>query len=119
MLFVGVGVCMLHSLCRFEDKDIKVHACVCTRDVRSHYLQKLRSIIISTGQRFNIKPCTSLELLSPSVQVKERPDVGVYVKDLSTFVVKNPEQMDKLMSRGAKNRELTFLCAPLCSCVIV
>ena len=40
MLFVGVsvGVCMLHSLCRFEDKDIKVHACVCTRDVHSHYV---------------------------------------------------------------------------------
>ena len=39
------------------------------------------------------------------VQVKERPDVGVYVKDLSSFVVKSPDQMDKLMTVGAKNSE--------------
>ena len=38
-----------------------------------------------------------------SVQVKERPDKGVYVKDLSTYVVKSPEHMDKLMLKGAKN----------------
>ena len=56
-----------------------------------------------------------------SLQVKERPDVGVYVKDLSTFVVKNPEQMDKIMNRGAKNRTLTFavfMCVLPCSCLI-
>ena len=38
--------------------------------------------------------------------MKERPDIGVYVKDLSTFVVKGPEHMDKLMMKGAKNSEL-------------
>ena len=38
-----------------------------------------------------------------SAQVRERPDKGVYVKDLSTYVVKSPEHMDKLMLKGAKN----------------
>ena len=64
--------------------------------------------------------CHSGAVFSVSLQVKERPDVGVYVKDLSTFVVKNPEQMDKIMSRGAKNRALTFtvlMC--VCSCALM
>lgn len=42
---------------------------------------------------------------SAKLEVKERPDIGVYVKDLSTFVVKGPEHMDKLMKKGAKNRK--------------
>ncbi|CAH8530789.1 unnamed protein product [Heterobilharzia americana] len=39
-----------------------------------------------------------------SLDVKERPDIGVYVKDLSSFVVHSPNEMDKLMSFGNKNR---------------
>lgn len=39
-------------------------------------------------------------------QVKERPDVGVYVKDLSAFVVNNADDMDRIMTLGNKNREL-------------
>lgn len=31
-------------------------------------------------------------------QVKERPDVGVYVKDLHQFSVKSAEDMDKIMT---------------------
>jgi kinesin family protein 3/17 len=38
-------------------------------------------------------------------QVKERPDVGVYVKDLSAFVVNNADDMDRIMTLGNKNRE--------------
>lgn len=66
------------------------------------------------------------------MQVKERPDVGVYVKDLSTFVVNNPEQMEKIMSRGARNRKwascvlmcvhvclCVFMCGHVCSCVVM
>jgi kinesin family protein 3/17 len=37
-------------------------------------------------------------------EVKERPDVGVYVKDLKSFVVTNTEDMDRLMTIGNKNR---------------
>lgn len=40
------------------------------------------------------------------LQVKERPDVGVYVKDLSAFVVRNADDMDKIMSKGNVNRTL-------------
>ncbi|VDP58167.1 unnamed protein product [Schistosoma curassoni] len=38
------------------------------------------------------------------LDVKERPDIGVYVKNLSSFVVHSPNEMDKLMSFGNKNR---------------
>eukprot|EP00118_Oscarella_pearsei_P023233 m.274919 g.274919 ORF g.274919 m.274919 type:complete len:714 (+) comp40592_c0_seq1:491-2632(+) len=37
-------------------------------------------------------------------EVKERPDIGVYVKDLLSFVVKNMEDMEKIMTIGNKNR---------------
>ncbi|XP_060082494.1 kinesin-like protein KIF3A [Ylistrum balloti] len=38
------------------------------------------------------------------LEVKERPDVGVYVKDLSNFVVNNADDMDRIMTVGNKNR---------------
>ena len=37
------------------------------------------------------------------LEVKERPDVGVYVKDLSAFVVNNADDMDRIMTLGNKN----------------
>ncbi len=40
------------------------------------------------------------------LEVKERPDVGVYVKDLSTFVVNNADDMDKLMTIGKNKRSV-------------
>ena len=39
------------------------------------------------------------------LKVRERSDIGVYVKDLSSFVVRNVEDMEKLMIVGAKNSE--------------
>lgn len=39
------------------------------------------------------------------LEVKERPDVGVYVKDLLTHVVHNADEMDKIMTLGNKNSE--------------
>ncbi len=38
-------------------------------------------------------------------QVKERPDVGVYIKDLSGYVVNNADDMDRIMTLGHKNRK--------------
>lgn len=38
-------------------------------------------------------------------QVKERPDVGVYIKDLSAYVVNNADDMDRIMTLGHKNRK--------------
>lgn len=38
------------------------------------------------------------------LEVKERPDVGVYVKDLSAFVVNTADELDRIMTLGNKNR---------------
>ena len=49
------------------------------------------------------------DLLSKTVkkklEVHVRPDVGVHVKDLSCFVVKNADEMEKLMTIGNRNSE--------------
>ncbi len=42
------------------------------------------------------------------LSVKERPDIGVYVKDLSTFVVRTAEDMEKIMVKGNANRAFPF-----------
>ena len=44
-----------------------------------------------------------------SLEVKERPDVGVYVKDLSAFVVNNADDMDRVMTLGNKHRLDMFI----------
>ena len=41
------------------------------------------------------------------LEIRERADIGVYVKDLSKFSVKNPEDMDRLMAIGNKNSMVT------------
>lgn len=38
-------------------------------------------------------------------QLTERPDVGVYVKHLPSYVVHNADDMDGFMALGQKNRE--------------
>jgi len=44
------------------------------------------------------------------LQVKERPDIGVYVKGLSSFIVKSPDEMDKLMAKGNKSSKSLCVC---------
>lgn len=41
---------------------------------------------------------------SGGLEVKERPDVGVYIKNLTTYVVNNADDMDRIMTVGNKNR---------------
>lgn len=41
-----------------------------------------------------------------TLEVKERPDVGVYVKDLSSYVMNNADDLDKTMTVGNKNRSV-------------
>lgn len=36
-------------------------------------------------------------------QVKERPDIGVYVKDLTSVAAKTADDMDRVMTVGNKN----------------
>ncbi|XP_055015500.1 kinesin-like protein KIF3A isoform X1 [Boleophthalmus pectinirostris] len=40
------------------------------------------------------------------LEVKERPDVGVYIKDLPGYVVNNADGMDRIMTVGHKNRSV-------------
>ncbi len=40
------------------------------------------------------------------LELKERPDVGVYVKDLSSFVTKSVEEIEHVMSVGNQNRSV-------------
>ena len=42
---------------------------------------------------------------SVQLEVKERPDIGVYVRDLSSCVVNNADELDRIMTLGNKNRE--------------
>ena len=43
---------------------------------------------------------------SSHLEVKERPDIGVYVKDLSTVVCQSADDMDRIMSVGNRNRSV-------------
>ena len=38
------------------------------------------------------------------LELKERPDIGVYVKDKKEFAVDSAEDMEKIMTEGNKNR---------------
>lgn len=46
---------------------------------------------------------------SQNLEIKERPDVGVYVKDLSTFIVNNAEDMERIMMTGNRRSKLRHL----------
>lgn len=49
------------------------------------------------------------DLLNPKgnrLEIKEKPDTGVYVKDLQSFVIKDGAEMDRLMAFGNKNRSV-------------
>lgn len=43
------------------------------------------------------------------LELKERPDIGVYVKDLTSYAVNNADDMDRLMTVGNKNRVVCAL----------
>lgn len=47
-----------------------------------------------------------LNIKGGKLDIKERPDTGVYVKDLTSVVIKDIEEMDALMSQGNKNRSV-------------
>jgi len=42
------------------------------------------------------------------LEIKERPDIGVFVKDLSSYIVNNPEDMLRIMTLGHKNSKWSF-----------
>lgn len=44
--------------------------------------------------------------MNKSLEVKERADIGVFVKDLSGYVVHNADDLENIMKLGNKNRNL-------------
>ena len=44
------------------------------------------------------------------LELKERPDTGVYVKDLSSFVAKSVREIEHVMSVGNQNRAVGLVC---------
>lgn len=46
--------------------------------------------------------------LCKSLEVKERADIGVYVKDLSGYVVHNADDLDNIMKLGNKKRKQSY-----------
>jgi len=56
------------------------------------YQENIRDLLAKKGQGMNL-------------ELKDK-DTGVYVKDLSTFVVKNPEDMMKVFKDGNINRHV-------------
>lgn len=42
------------------------------------------------------------------LEVKERPDIGVYIRDLSGYVVNNADDMERIMTLGNKNSKWTL-----------
>ncbi|KAL7292241.1 kinesin-like protein KIF3A [Trichogramma pretiosum] len=53
--------------------------------------------------------------LHQKLDVKERPDIGVYVKDLSGYVVNNADDLDRIMTIGNKNRVIGATAMNSCS----
>jgi kinesin family protein 3/17 len=49
------------------------------------------------------------------LEVKERPDIGVYVKDLSGYVVNNADDLDRIMTIGNKTRVIGATAMNACS----
>ncbi|KAG5458900.1 MAG: kinesin-related protein, partial [Olpidium bornovanus] len=59
------------------------------------YTEEIRDLLIKGGA-------------NNKLEIKERSDIGVYVKDISSFVVKDVAEMEKLMTAGNKNRSVGF-----------
>ncbi|KAF6212338.1 hypothetical protein GE061_012860, partial [Apolygus lucorum] len=51
-----------------------------------------------------VRDLLSSSQTSGGLEVKERPDVGVFIKNLTTYVVNNADDMDRIMTIGNKNR---------------
>ncbi len=51
-----------------------------------------------------------------SLQIKEHPEIGVYVKGLSSKVVGSAEELDKIMTKGNQSRAMRYFCAVFSLC---
>lgn len=48
--------------------------------------------------------CTRLHPARNKLELKESPDKGVYVKDLTSYVIKSAEETQRVLQRGKRNR---------------
>lgn len=61
-------------------------------------------VSVSYLEIYNEEVRNLLNINQTAMEVKERPDVGVYVKDLEMCIVQNADKMNEVMTRGNKNR---------------
>ena len=52
----------------------------------------------------NVRDLLGKDKNKPTPEIRERADIGVYVQDLISCVVKTPDQMDKIMTSGNRHR---------------
>lgn len=64
--------------------------------VRASYLEIYKEEVLDLLNKNGIQ----------KLELKEKPGSGVYVKDLSTALVENPEKMMEIMLKGNKNRHV-------------
>lgn len=50
------------------------------------------------------------------LDLKERPDTGVYVKDLSSFVAKSVKEIEHVMNIGNQNRAVGYVTLEILEC---
>lgn len=73
------------------------------------YIAKARDDIkflvrVSYFEIYNEEIHDLLSKKSQNLEIKERPDVGVYIKDLSTYIVNTADDMERIMTTGNRRR---------------
>jgi hypothetical protein len=51
---------------------------------------------------------------SKKYELRENTDIGVYVKDLSSFVCKSVKEIEQVMFIGNQNRKIGYVCMYVC-----
>lgn len=50
-------------------------------------------------------------------ELRENTDIGVYVKDLSSFVCKSVKEIEQVMFIGNQNRKIGYVCDTCCTLI--
>lgn len=76
----------------------------------SHILRSSHKQFLVRSSYLEIYQEEIRDLLSSNVnkrlELHERPDIGVYVKDLSSFVCKNVSEIERVLNKGRHNRSV-------------
>jgi hypothetical protein len=64
------------------------------------YNEEIRDLLVSSSQKKNT--------YSQTLELKESPDLGVYIKDLTSTVVKSVSEIDALLQVGKRNRSVAM-----------